>query len=320
MFLIIASLIILLSFSFLFSGTETAFFSLSDIEIKRIIRKERGLSGIYREFSRNKTEFLMVLLLCNTFVNVSFIAIANLLFEKTGADFPFSEYFEVLIVTYVLLAAGEITPKILAVYRKGIFIQLSKAVYYIYLPLKSIVHIVLIPFRRITGGSSSSIPESEFMDILTHLKDNEHKLMNEIELLEKYYLLKKMECREIAVPASRVVHTDRNASASSLYSVFESHRFSRIPVLDESGKTFLGIVLFRDLVYLDDKSSVKSIVRKTKSFDYRTSAVKMLAYFFSERIHIAALQDHSGKFFGIITLTDIIEKLTGPLPDERRIA
>lgn len=318
MFLIIFSLAILLSFSFIFSGTETAFFSLTDIEMKRIIRKEKGMSGIYRELSRHKTEFLMVILLCNTFVNVSFIAIANLLFRRIGGGFPFSEYVEVLVVTYVLLAAGEITPKILAVYKKSIFLKISKAVYYIYLPMKNIVRLVLVPIKKITGKEKASIPEEEFMDILMHLKDNEGKLINEIELLEKYYLLKQTECREIAVPASKVVYTGKNASASSLYSVFKEHRFSRIPVLEDDGKSFIGIVLFRDLIYLDDKSSVKSIVRKTKSFDSRTGAVKLLAYFFSERIHIAALHDAAGRFYGIITLTDIIEKLTGPLPNERR--
>lgn len=105
-------LIVLLSFSALFSGSETAFFSLSplhreQLEIRRDRRAEKVLSLL-----KNPEKLLVGILSGNMIVNVTATvfttAAINAMYPGRGAELS------IPIMTFLLLFFGEITPKVIA--------------------------------------------------------------------------------------------------------------------------------------------------------------------------------------------------------------
>ncbi len=108
----IALLIILLGFSALFSGSETAFFSLSPLQREQIGLKHDKTSKKLLSLIENPGRFLASVLTGNMIVNITatvlVTATMNRFFPGKGAEYA------VPVMLTMLLLFGEITPKIVA--------------------------------------------------------------------------------------------------------------------------------------------------------------------------------------------------------------
>ncbi|MBC8384605.1 MAG: DUF21 domain-containing protein, partial [Candidatus Cloacimonetes bacterium] len=108
-------IIILLIFSAFFSGSETAFFSLSKIQLKKLKKSDTKSSKRIFRLLRNPKELLIIILLGNTLVNVIASSIAALIAINLFPDSAGIPIFvEIVIMTLLLLVFGEITPKLIA--------------------------------------------------------------------------------------------------------------------------------------------------------------------------------------------------------------
>ncbi len=106
----------LLSFSALFSASETAFFSLTQVELN-----EMDPEGRVRRLLRNPDRLLVTILFGNTIVNTAAGALGALVALHVSRVFGFPEgaaiALEVGAVTLVVLVFGEVAPKMFAMQR-----------------------------------------------------------------------------------------------------------------------------------------------------------------------------------------------------------
>lgn len=309
-------LFLLIMLSFVFSGTETAFFSLSEVDLHNYSQKYSSIGRILGNLRKKKSAFLVTLLFMNTFVNVFFISIFNSIFYNMRGTGTWAYLGNILAITLILLIAGEITPKIIAVYRTEFFI---KSIGFTY-----IFHFLALPFSRalswlidkITGTRKESIDYSELKEILAYLKDHEKNLKDEVMLVEKYLAIRDLKARDLSVRVRDVYYIERDASAKTAMDAFRKGRFSRMPVINRTKDNVTGILYFKDMIFVDENSSIKGIVRDAHFISEHTEIFRLLNYFLREKIHIAVLQNNEGKTSGIITLNNIIERILGPLPDD----
>lgn len=305
----------LLGLSFIFSGTETAFFSLSEMDIHNYSRKFRSLSRMLHYLNRRRSAFLVSLLFLNTFVNVFFVSLFNTVIKIEGTG-TWHYVGNILLITLILLIAGEITPKIIAVYRTEFFISSVGFTY--------AMHLFFSPFSRavswlidlITGKQRNTIDYSELKEILSYLKEHEKGLDDEVMLVERYLAIRDLKAVDLYVPISEVYLIERDASAIEAMEAFRKERFSRMPVITDQKDRITGILYFKDMIFVDENSSIKGIVRDAHFIPEHTEVFRVLNYFMKEKIHIAVLQNNQGKTTGIITLNNIIERILGPLPDD----
>lgn len=113
--LALASMLFLLLFSALISGSEVAFFSLNPNKwIEKEMTKNQHL---IKKLLQQPNRLLATILITNNFVNVAIIILSTYitagLFNFSGL--PFLEFIiQVVAVTFLLLLLGEVIPKVFA--------------------------------------------------------------------------------------------------------------------------------------------------------------------------------------------------------------
>ena len=112
-------IILLLFFSAFFSGSETAFFSLSTLQIEKLVQKSPKKGDKIRNILNQPRRLIITLLLGNEFVNIAISSIsAGIIITIFGKETP---WINIVLVLPVLLLFGEITPKTFAIYNNEKF-------------------------------------------------------------------------------------------------------------------------------------------------------------------------------------------------------
>ena len=109
---------VLLFCSALVSGSEVAFFSLSPTQLKRIKKLNTKSSDRIQELLLNPEKLLATILISNNFINVAIVIITTYIstsiVDLQGEPLWVLFLIQVVTVTFLLLLAGEIIPKIYA--------------------------------------------------------------------------------------------------------------------------------------------------------------------------------------------------------------
>jgi len=111
----VVSLLILLIFSALISGTEVAFFSISSTKINEVYEKTKGENLVVKLLDKPK-KLLATILIANNFINILivllFAALGEVFFNHLSSSIKF--LVEVVLVTFLILLFGEVLPKVYA--------------------------------------------------------------------------------------------------------------------------------------------------------------------------------------------------------------
>ena len=144
---------ILLCFSALISASEVAFFSLDPQTIDELEESENKVDRTILRLLDSPQRLLASILIGNNFVNV---AIILLLTVFTNAVFDFESnplvgfIFQAIIITFILLLFGEITPKVYAT-------QYARRAATITVPVLSALEKLLGPFVSLLINSTSIV-------------------------------------------------------------------------------------------------------------------------------------------------------------------
>ena len=115
---LIVLLLVLLLFSFMLSGAEVAFFSLTHKDINNLKTKQQNVYRRIVELLDEPKKLLGSLLIANSFINTAIIIISNILIDDLinfNAYMQWAEFLiKVVIVTFLLVMFGEVLPKVMA--------------------------------------------------------------------------------------------------------------------------------------------------------------------------------------------------------------
>lgn len=321
------SILILIVCSALFSGSENAFFSLSQQTIEELEENKDKASETILYFLDYHKKLLATILIANNFVNVAIVLISSLLF---GMLFNFVEYevlgfvIQVVLVTFLLLIFGEIMPKVYAISNNLRIARIMAQPLYILshsFPLKYMVkwleHSTTIIDKRITKkGHILSVEElNQAIDLTTGEKSSEE----EKDILRGIVNFGNTSVKQIMKPRLDVVAFDQTTNFTDLMKQVNEFGYSRIPVYEDSFDNVLGILSIKDLLphlNQDDNFSWQQLLRapffvpETKKID------DLLKDFKEKRMHMAVVVDEYGGTSGIVTMEDVMEEIFGEINDE----
>lgn len=320
-----------LIFSALFSGSEVAFFSLSN---QQDILTEGGISGSADELILRMLErprrLLATILIGNTFANIITSVLAAVATGNIVAYFGFSEIIvytlEVLVLTFMILILSEITPKIIAINdplksaRK-----ISRFIYGLY--------ILLLPLSKLIANSTLSLeerlpkPDSKMTseDIMTMAEVSEMEgsiKSDEREIIENVIEFGTTSVREIMTSRVNVVAVSTENSLNEVLGLIREKGLSRMPLYENDLDNILGIIYSKDVLpYINsdiERTTInwRTIARKALFIPATKKLDDLLRDFQQEKTHIAIVVDEYGGTEGLITLDDILEEIVGDISDE----
>ncbi|MAZ93199.1 MAG: hemolysin [Lentimicrobiaceae bacterium] len=318
-------LMVLIFFSGLISGSETAFFSLSPSDIETLkLRSGKKDKAILSLLTKPK-KLLATILISNNFINVSIVILSTYIVANIfdiGANAILIFILQVIVVTSVLLIFGEIIPKIMSnkepVAVANLMVYNLKFLIWLFKPLSGLLVSSTSVIDKRFGRKNHNISMSDLSDAIEITSDRsvteEEKL-----ILKGIATFGEKEASEIMVSRVNVTAIDKSMSLEDVKETVLKSGFSRIPVFDETLDNIMGVMYIKDLLPYANNTNLAwiKLVRKPVFFVPENKRINdLLQEFRQKKIHLAIVVDEYGGTSGIITLEDIIEEIVGEISDE----
>lgn len=316
-------LALLLVVSAFVSGSETAFFSLTPMQIREMKESRAQSSETIIRLLTKSDQLLATILIVNNLVNICITILAarivDMMFVFTSPTWTF--VFKTICVTFLLLLFGEILPKVLANSNPLRVARFAAT------PLLVISKIVK-PLSSIlvrTGSSISNRFEAKRDNLSMHELSNAIDLASNDQTQEERKMLSGIvnfvntDVAEIMKPRIDIVAVEINESYSAVKEHIIKSGYSRIPVYEESADNIKGVLYVKDLIpyiHNDDSFEWVSLLRKPYYIPAHKKINDLLEEFQATKIHLAIVVDEYGSTMGLVSLEDIMEEIVGEISDE----
>ena len=321
----LAILGILLAFSFFFSGTETAYFSMNRLERDALLRKAAPYQRkVIQRLLGSLDEILVTLLTGNMLVNV----FASALAERIGwRVFPFeSELFSIAAMTVLLLLVGEMTPKILAVHNTVSFARSTAfPIYY--------VHQLLAPLRWLLGRLSTTLappqrgpapdPRQRASGLILSAIRLGYKrgILNQSEehLFRSVFAFQEKTADEVKIPRSQLRGVPDSMAVRELIGLAEREPIAvndaYILVHQRDMDHLLGYVHVQDLLPfkygLKDEERLAAILRPLHIVPESKDLIDLMLEMADSNSELSLVVDEYGGTAGIVPFQGMVEEILG---------
>lgn len=314
----------LLCISAFVSSSETAFFSLSPAEKEELDNSTQKRDVCIKNLLQQPQRLLATILITNNFVNIVItllFAYATSAFLDFGGSALVEFLVETVVITFLLLLFGEITPKVYATTRplkiarfacRGLQF-FSKMLYPFAMLLVKSTSIVETRLDK-HGHSNISMEELSQAVELTEVDTEAEK-----DILEGVTKFGNRQVSDIMRSRMDIVDVDIKADYKQLLSVIISSGYSRIPVYAGTNDKIKGIIYSKDMIpYLDKPRNFRwqTLVRPVYIVPMSKHLDDLLAEFQEHKVHLAIVVDEYGGTAGLVTLEDVLEEIVGEISDE----
>ncbi|TAE61412.1 MAG: gliding motility-associated protein GldE [Bacteroidetes bacterium] len=320
--------LVLIFFSFVASGAEVAFFSLSRAEIDDYRENESPLAQRIWKLVRTPKKLLATILITSNFVNVTAILVASNLLAVYARQYQWSTelffFLEIALITSIILFFGEIIPKAYASRNRQPILQLAAPpIEFLNAVLSPISYLLiqgtqLIDKRLKMKESDASIEDMRQAIELTSTEQKEEA--GERELLRGIVNFSNTPVKSVMRARVDMAAVEMGMHFDKLLEFVRENNYSRMPVYEDNLDNIKGILHIKDLLpYLrsgDPQVQLSSLLRDAYFIPESKKIDALLEEFREEHRHMAIVVDEFGGTAGLVTLEDIIEEVLGEINDE----
>jgi gliding motility-associated protein GldE len=318
-------ILFLLLLSFVLSGSEVAFFTLTYKDIN-ILKTKQDLSWkrIVTLLEEPKT-LLASLLIANSIINIAIIILSNFLIDEMilpQQNFWLLLVVKVVLIGFVMILFGEVMPKIWATQNNLQF------AYY----TSGIIELVNLLFRRVSNWAvhqsevlerffGSKKPGQELEQLGYQIDQSVRNEASEEErnILKGIVKFGSITVRQVMRARLDVCGVSYELSFGELKQKIEDLHYSRLPVYKSSLDELAGTIQSRDLIGSlgePDSFDWHPYIRPIYFVHEHKLIEDLLQEFQQKKVHFAVVVDEFGGTSGIVTLEDILEEVIGDIRDE----
>ena len=318
-------LLILFLLSFLLSGSQASFFSLTVKDINMLKTRQQPSYKRIVNLLESPRVLLASIIIANCFVNIGIVLICNSLINEwiVTLYLPWILAFilKVIIVTILLVLFGEVLPKVWATHHKIWFASTASMVVDIF---NTIFSKVSNRFVSLTNSieekfdnNSSSMDDSQ-LDYAIDLLPEHEASKEEKQILKGIRKFGNTTVKQTMRTRLDVSGIEINTSFQAVITKIKEMNYSRIPVYKNNLDDIAGMLHTKDLLahLHENEFDWHSLMRPVFYVHEQKLIEDLLQDFRNKRIHIAVVVDEFGGTSGIITLEDIMEEIIGDIQDE----
>jgi Mg2+/Co2+ transporter CorB len=330
LFLIAGIIFILLIFSALLSGSETALTATNKARMLRLEKESRRRARWVIFLLEQKERLLATVLLANNAVNILASVLATSVFLKLFGEA--GVIYATLLMTALVVIFAEVLPKTYAIFAPDqTALRMSGVL--------RILVILLSPFTRLLGYISrfllrlAGASDEEAGRLLTardelrgaidlhHQEGSVHK--GDRDMLGGILDLGDTRVEEIMVHRKSMRMIDIDLASDKIIQQVLSSPYTRIPLWQDEPENIIGILHAKDLLRALAVSPMGAA-----SIDFRgltsepwfvpetTLLSEQLNAFRDRKSHFALVVDEYGALMGMVTMEDILEEIVGHIDDE----
>ena len=318
---LIAIILLTLSSTF-FSATETAFSSANKIKLKNLAADDNKRAAYALRLCEDFDRLITAVLVGNTISNITMTTVATVYGIMTwGAKV--GPTIATVMVTFLVLVFGEISPKILArEYAEETALALTpfvRALIFVLTPLTFVFNGLKLFLKKVFGKKDGpEFSEDELLTIVEEAEAGGAIGEEQSELIANAIEFNDIEAIDILTPRVDIVAVERGTPVADIKKVFKESGLSRLPVYEDDLDNIIGVINQKDL-YNNNVKTIKDTEKIIKPVAYVAETLKaavLLKKMQAKRTHIAIVVDEYGGTTGLVTLEDIIEEIVGDIYDE----
>ena len=320
------TIICCLFLSAFFSGSETAFISLSRAKFQALLQARDRKRDPLSVWVDNPSGLLTSILIGNNLVNIAASAIAtdiaSQVFENNALAVA------VGATTFVILVFGEITPKVMARKYAERYVLLAGyslvLFHYLAWPVTWIFSGLTHTLIRMTGGDPDkdfATVQADEIQLLVSMSAKEGGIDKyPAHLIDRVIRFHGKTVKDAMVPRTQIVGLEVSDDVNTVLEVANKSGHSRLPVYRENLDEMVGVFHVKDLL-IEPASSWDSYhltqhLHPPYFIPESAQLGRIIKEFQKRRIHMAVVVDEFGGTEGIITLEDVLEELVGEIQDE----
>jgi CBS domain containing-hemolysin-like protein len=231
-----------------------------------------------------------------------------------------------LIITFLHVVLGELTPKTLAIQRaESLSMLLARPMrffFFLFYPGVVVLNGTANKVAMLLGlqparETDITHSEEELRMLIAESFEGGQINQSEQELLQNVFRFEKRVAEDIMVPRPEVVFLYIQDSLEESIETAREARHTRFPLCDDSPDQVIGLIHIKDLLYHQDQTaSLISIKRDILFVPAGMVLDRLLQEFQRYHQHMAVVIDEYGGTAGIVTMDNILEELVGEIQDE----
>ena len=312
-----------------FSGSETALFSLSRLDLQKLRRERHPRSDTLHALLDQPRRLIISILCGNELVNIAATAnLAGILVNLYGPER--AGWINVLVMFPLLLLLGEVTPKTIAVSNPvkisaGLVVGPLSLWARVITPIRRIVRIVADQITTWIVGKERAreniLQVDEFRTLLAEVADEGVLDATERVLIDNLLEAGETEIVEIMTPRTRVKFLMDDMSVPEIVERFREIKHPRVPVCHEQHDALVGFIHAENILRLVlDNTDLSTLTLEqimhppvvappTKYVD------EMFDFFQLNNARAAAVINEFGGVEGFITMRDIVNFIFGEISE-----
>ena len=322
--------ILLLCASAFFSGSETALFSLSRLDLQQLRRERNPRFNTLQSLLERPRQLIISILCGNEIINVAAAAnMTGILVALYGAEV--GGILNILVMVPLLLLFGEVTPKTIAVSD-----PVKVSTHIIAIPLTIWVKLIT-PFRwiirlvadRITTwivgeetAAENILQVDEFRTLVDEVVKGGELTATERSLIYNLLEAGTTEVIEIMIPRTQTAFIDADTPVPKIVEQVRFLRYTRLPVYCSSRDNLLGFIHAEDILQrmLDDTDfntlKIEDILHPPVIVPPTKKVDEMFDFFLDHKIQAAAILNEFGGIDGLVTLKSVLSFVFGKITPE----
>lgn len=321
---------VLFCLSAFFSGSETALFSLSPLDLQKLQRRGHRHAGTLETLLEQPRRLIISILCGNELVNIAATAnLAGILVALYGGDR--AGLINLIVMLPLLLLLGEITPKTIAVsspvkVSAGLVAGPLSLWFKLVLPLRRVVRVISDFVTTAVVGSERSkdnlLNADEFRTIIESIEEDSVLGPTERTLINNLLACSETEIVEIMTPRTRIDFLNGDRPVPELIEMFLGFGHTRVPVWRRHRDNVIGVLHVDDVAGLiQDKTDFTKIViddvlRKPVVVPLTKTVDEVFEFIRSRKVNSALVLNEFGGIEGLITARDVISFVFGQLTGE----
>lgn len=318
--LVLAIVLILLfaAASFFFAVAETALFTLSPWQARRLAEQYPRQGGMVRDFLSRPEDLLATIILGNTLAGAGITGVAFWACIEGG--WPIAP---VLVGAFFLLLLGcEVMPKAWAVRLPEVWsLRVASPLHWLQRvsgPLQWLGHRLnswllkpgLLPARR-----SGEMTDDDYRELIEMAFQQGTLAGSEKETILQIIGLDQRTVKEVMKPRSQMACIPDNLSIEEMIAAAIRQRHRRLPMYDEEADTIVGILNTRTFL-LDPQADLSEAVEFPSFVPDSMNLLKLLQSLQRQQRGMAIVMDEFGGTAGLVTVEDILEQVIGEIRSE----
>ena len=306
--------------SFLFAAAESAFFSLSLWQTRRLAKEHPGRGELVTRLLANPQELISSLALGSTFANCIILGL-GLQQIISGSTWQIVGYGFLLLGS--ILGFCEILPKTLAVRSPEKWaLRLAKPVWVFQkfaLPVRSVSQSLVDLAIKVCVPDkikpNPNVSDEEYAELLDWAYQQGVLDRSERDTMLEIIQLDRRTAEDVMKPRSEMASIDDDLTLDEMIAAARKHKFTRLPIFDETPDTIVGVLNTRKLL-LNPKADLADAIEFPSFVPASMNLLDLLRSMQRQRRGLAIVVDEFGGTAGLVTVEDILEEMVGEIRDE----